>query len=62
MGLENTGFAIANDAMLWIDPLDYQNAFAEGVAALTSAGVRVSIFTAMCVASICLASSCSIHL
>jgi MoaA/NifB/PqqE/SkfB family radical SAM enzyme len=44
MGLENTGFAIANDAMLWIDPLDYQERLAEGVAALTSAGVRVSIY------------------
>jgi MoaA/NifB/PqqE/SkfB family radical SAM enzyme len=22
MGLENTGFAIANDALLWIDPVD----------------------------------------
>ncbi len=44
MGLENTGFAIANDAMLWIDPLDYQDQLAEGVAALTSAGVRVSVY------------------
>ena len=44
MGLENTGFAIANDAMLWIDPLDYQERLAEGVSALTSAGVRVSIY------------------
>ena len=44
MGLENTGFAIANDAMLWIDPLDYQERLAEGVAALTSAGVRVSVY------------------
>lgn len=24
MGLENTGFAIANGGMLWMDPLDYQ--------------------------------------
>jgi hypothetical protein len=23
MGLENTGFAIANEALLWIDPMDY---------------------------------------
>src|SRR3954454_15315810 len=44
MGLENTGFAIANDAMLWIDPLDYQERLAEGVSALTSAGIRVSIY------------------
>ena len=31
MGLENTGFAIANDAMLWIDPMDYRDALAEAV-------------------------------
>jgi MoaA/NifB/PqqE/SkfB family radical SAM enzyme len=24
MGLENTGFVIANDAMLWMDPIDCQ--------------------------------------
>lgn len=44
MGLENTGFAIANDAMLWIDPVDYQVALVEGVEALDAARVRVSIF------------------
>ena len=31
MGLENTGFAIANDALLWIDPMDYRDGLAEGV-------------------------------
>jgi His-Xaa-Ser system radical SAM maturase HxsC len=31
MGLENTGFAIANDELLWIDPMDYQDQLAEGV-------------------------------
>lgn len=44
MGLENTGFAIANDAILWIDPLDYQEALKEGIEALDAARVRVSIF------------------
>uniref|UniRef100_A0A974A5I5 Radical SAM protein n=2 Tax=Bradyrhizobium septentrionale TaxID=1404411 RepID=A0A974A5I5_9BRAD len=28
MGLENTGFAIANDAMLWMDPVDYGDGLA----------------------------------
>jgi His-Xaa-Ser system radical SAM maturase HxsC len=44
MGLENTGFAIANDALLWIDPVDYREALAEAVDHLTSAGVNVSIY------------------
>ena len=39
MGLENTGFAIANDALLWIDPIDYRNGLAEGVERLVAAGV-----------------------
>ena len=44
MGMENTGFALANDDQLWIDPLDYQDALAAGVEILVSAGVRVSIY------------------
>jgi His-Xaa-Ser system radical SAM maturase HxsC len=44
MGLENTGFAIANDALLWIDPLDYRDELAEGVDQLSAAGVNVSIY------------------
>jgi His-Xaa-Ser system radical SAM maturase HxsC len=44
MGLENTGFAIANDAMLWIDPVDYQEALTESIESLDAARVRVSIF------------------
>ena len=32
MGLENTGFAIANENELWIDPIDYRAELAEGVA------------------------------
>jgi His-Xaa-Ser system radical SAM maturase HxsC len=44
MGLENTGFAIANDKELWIDPLDYQAELAAGVDILAAAGVRVSVY------------------
>ena len=44
MGLENTGFAIANEALLWIDPIDYRDALAEGVGLLNSAGVNVSVY------------------
>ena len=44
MGLENTGFALANDDQLWIDPLDYQDDLAAGVEILSSAGVRVSVY------------------
>lgn len=44
MGLENTGFAIANDKMLWIDPLDYKHELAEAVDILSSAEVPVSVY------------------
>jgi His-Xaa-Ser system radical SAM maturase HxsC len=44
MGLENTGFAIANDALLWIDPMDYRDGLAEGVDRLIAAGVNVSVY------------------
>jgi His-Xaa-Ser system radical SAM maturase HxsC len=44
MGLENTGFAIANQELLWIDPLDYQDDLAYGVDVLRAAGVNVSIY------------------
>jgi His-Xaa-Ser system radical SAM maturase HxsC len=44
MGLENTGFAIANESLLWIDPLDYQDALAKGVDALSAARVNVSVY------------------
>ena len=44
MGLENTGFAIANDALLWMDPMDYRNGLAEGVDQLVAAGVNVSVY------------------
>jgi His-Xaa-Ser system radical SAM maturase HxsC len=38
MGLENTGFVLANQALLWIDPLDYQADLACGVDMLRAAG------------------------
>jgi His-Xaa-Ser system radical SAM maturase HxsC len=44
MGLENTGFAIANDAMLWMDPMDYRDGLARAVDHLNAAGVNVSIY------------------
>jgi His-Xaa-Ser system radical SAM maturase HxsC len=44
MGLENTGFAIANESLLWIDPVDYQDTLAEGVAALAAVRVNVSVY------------------
>lgn len=44
MGLENTGFALANDALLWIDPIDYQASLAEAVELLDAAGVSVSVY------------------
>jgi His-Xaa-Ser system radical SAM maturase HxsC len=44
MGLEHTGFAIANYDSLWIDPVDYQTELAEAVAVLRSAGLRVSVY------------------
>jgi His-Xaa-Ser system radical SAM maturase HxsC len=44
MGLENTGFAIANDSMLWIDPMDYRDGLAEAVDRLVAADVNVSIY------------------
>jgi His-Xaa-Ser system radical SAM maturase HxsC len=44
MGLENIGFAIANADELWIDPIDYRTALAEGVNVLASARVNVSVY------------------
>ena len=34
MGLENTGFTLANDELIWIDPVDYQDNLANAVSAL----------------------------
>lgn len=44
MGLENTGFALANDEALWIDPVDYTDDLAKGIEVLTDFGVRASIY------------------
>jgi len=44
MGLENTGFAIANENELWIDPIEYRTELAEGVNILASARVNVSVY------------------
>jgi His-Xaa-Ser system radical SAM maturase HxsC len=44
MGLENTGFAIANEAQLWIDPIEYQTELAEAVDLLVAARVNVSVY------------------
>jgi His-Xaa-Ser system radical SAM maturase HxsC len=44
MGLENTGFALANHELLWIDPVDYGADLARGVEMLRMAGINVSIY------------------
>jgi hypothetical protein len=44
MGLENTGFAIANAEQLWIDPIDYQSELANAVDLLVSANTNVSVY------------------
>jgi His-Xaa-Ser system radical SAM maturase HxsC len=44
MGMENTGFALANQDLLWIDPIDYADDLAEGVEVLASAKVNVSVY------------------
>jgi His-Xaa-Ser system radical SAM maturase HxsC len=44
MGLENTGFAIANDELLWIDPMDYRDQLAEAVSILVASKVCVSVY------------------
>jgi His-Xaa-Ser system radical SAM maturase HxsC len=44
MGLEMTGFTIANLAALWIDPVDYQGELREAIETLDLAGLRTSIY------------------
>lgn len=44
MGLENTGFAIANETLLWIDPVDYRDDLSAGVALLSAGGMHVSVY------------------
>ena len=44
MGLEDTGFAIANSDLLWIDPMDYRDELTNAVGVLTSTGMKASIY------------------
>jgi His-Xaa-Ser system radical SAM maturase HxsC len=44
MGMEHTGFAIANDETLWIDPVDYQEQLKGGIDVLAAAGLNVSVY------------------
>jgi His-Xaa-Ser system radical SAM maturase HxsC len=44
MGLEHTGFALANSDELWIDPLDYKESLARAVEDLSLSGVNVSVY------------------
>jgi His-Xaa-Ser system radical SAM maturase HxsC len=44
MGLENTGFALANEVALAIDPLDYVTELEKGVECLITAGMPASIY------------------
>jgi His-Xaa-Ser system radical SAM maturase HxsC len=44
MGLENTGFAIANSDALWMDPIDFRDDLALATEILASAKVNVSIY------------------
>jgi His-Xaa-Ser system radical SAM maturase HxsC len=44
MGLENTGFTLANDSILWMDPVDYAMELARAVETLAAAKVPVSIY------------------
>jgi His-Xaa-Ser system radical SAM maturase HxsC len=44
MGLENTGFAIANDGLLWMDPMDYRDELEEAVQILAANKLCVSVY------------------
>lgn len=44
MGMEDTGFALANHASLWVDPVDYQVQLKRGVEVLVAAGLRTSVY------------------
>jgi His-Xaa-Ser system radical SAM maturase HxsC len=44
MGMENTGFALANEKSLWIDPMDYRERLSEGVEILAATGLNVSVY------------------
>jgi His-Xaa-Ser system radical SAM maturase HxsC len=52
MGLEPIGFAKANAAQLWIDPVEYQSELADAVQTLARARMRVSVYNhQLCVLS-----------
>lgn len=44
MGLENTGFAIANESQLWVDPVDYRSELARAILILVAAKMRASVY------------------
>jgi len=44
MGLENTGFAIANHDLLWTDPVDYRSILTRAVDILDAARLTVSVY------------------
>jgi His-Xaa-Ser system radical SAM maturase HxsC len=44
MGLEMTGLARPNSALVWADPADYQRELAEAVDILTTAGIATGIY------------------
>lgn len=53
MGLEMTGFTLANLDSLWIDPYDYREELAEAVFILECAGMHVSVYNLpLCIAPV----------
>jgi His-Xaa-Ser system radical SAM maturase HxsC len=44
MGMEDTGFALANHSALWVDPIDYGRVLSRAVAVLSAARMRTSIY------------------
>ena len=46
--MENTGFALANEEVLAIDPLDYVNELRRGVECLVTAEMLDSIYNLPC--------------
>jgi hypothetical protein len=44
MGMEDTGFALANHSDLWVDPVDFGEVLTKSVETLNAAGLRTSIY------------------
>ena len=44
MGMEDTGFALANHCTLWMDPVDYGRDLSRAVSVLSEARMRVSVY------------------